>query len=562
MISKRRFLLAVVLICTAYNSRVGLARQSDSDLPIAPIIIRTGASAPEQSQPAQSAIPAVTAPPAPAASECKDPCAFDWTKVPPIRALPRAGYFIIPPTGPGYYSFLDQLQGCCREKPPVLPWGLYGFYQPSFYDTDFRYLDKPDNKQFDYWDHVKRIHVNDNWLLSTGGQTWFRYMNEVDRQLTLNDNVYGLYRFRLYSDLWYRDQFRFFIEYLYADAFWFDVNPFPIDINRSDFLNLFIELKTCEIGDKPVYTRIGRQEMLFGSQRLISTLDWANVRRTFQGVRAYRVDEKFDFDAFWVQPVAVERNHLDSVDNNQNFVGFWGTYKPRKGTGLDLYYLMLDNTNPAAQGANGVTQGYTAHTLGSRYAGDRNNVLWDFEGMLQLGDWANQNLVAGAATAGLGYQFADRPMNPQFWVYYDWASGESTPGVGSTRSTFQQLFPFGHYYFGYLDLVGRQNIQDLSCQAAFYPANWITTVFQFHRFWLAEPADALYNAAGRVVRNDPTGRSGRDVGHEIDLVMSFHLSTHSDLLFGYSKLFRGNYIGNTGPAVSPELFYLQYGYRW
>jgi Alginate export len=503
-----------------------------------------------------------SAPLATSCTACDNTCNVDWTKIPPVRPHPRPGYFTIPPSGCGAYSFLDALNGCCRDKPPIMPWGSFAFYQPSFYDTDFRYLDKPDNKQCDFWDPLKRIHCGDDWLLSFGGQTWFRSVNEVNSRLGNPDNNYGLYRNRIYADMWHKDDFRVFVEYIYAESFWSDLNPAPIDINRSDFLNLFFEAKLGTIDDKPLYARVGRQEMLFGSQRLISTLDWANTRRTFQGVRAYRADEKFDVDLFWVQPVIPNRDQLDSVDNNQNFAGLWTTYKPRKGTSLDLYYLMLDNTNNVATGQNRVTKGFTAHTLGSRYAGDCNNVLWDFEGMLQLGEWSNQDLVAGAATAGLGYNFADVPTTPQFWVYYDWASGESHPGFGSTRSTFQQQFPFGHYYFGYLDLVGRQNIQDVSAQAAFYPTNWITGIVQFHRFWLAEAGDALYNAAGKVIRNDPTGSSGRDVGCEVDFALSFHLSTHSDFLLGWSKLFRGDYIVNTGPAVSPELFYVQYGYRW
>ncbi|MBX7104201.1 MAG: alginate export family protein [Gemmataceae bacterium] len=513
--------------------------------------------APNELPPVAVTVPVTT----PAACDCSS-CQFDFSKVPPARPHPRPGYFTISPTGCGYYSFLDMLQGNCREKPPIMPYGNFGFYQPSFFDSDFRYLDKPDNKQHDYMDPLKRMRLGDNWLLSTGGQSWFRQMNEVDRQFSTGNDSYGLLRSRLYGDLWYKDQVRFFAEFLYADAFWHDVNPAPIDINRSDFLNLFVEFKTIEVDGAPVNVRVGRQEMLFGSQRLISTLDWANTRRTFQGVRAYRTEEHFDVDLFWVQPVVVDRNSFDSVDNNQNFAGIWTTYKPRKGTAVDLYYLMLDNTNNVARGSGGVTQGFTAHTIGTRYSGDCNHVLWDFEGMLQLGEWANQDLVAGAATAGLGYHFADAPMNPQFWVYYDWASGESTPGAGGTRSTFQQLFPFGHYYFGFLDLVGRQNIQDVSCQTVFYPAPWVTGIVQFHRFWLAEAGDALYNAAGRAIRNDPTGSSGRDVGCELDLVLSFHLSAHSDFLLGYSKLYRGDFIQNTGPAVSPELFYVQYGYRW
>ena len=116
-------------------------------------------------------------------------------------------------------------------------------------------------------------------------------------------------------------------------------------MNKSDFLNLFVDAKIANLDGNPAYVRVGRQELLFGSQRLISPLDWANTRRTFQGVRAFRQTDKWDFDLFWVQPVIANANRLDSVDNNQNFVGAWATYRPKKGQTIDAYYLMLDNTN-------------------------------------------------------------------------------------------------------------------------------------------------------------------------------------------------------------------------
>jgi hypothetical protein len=124
------------------------------------------------------------------------------------------------------------------------------------------------------------------------------------------------------------------------------------------------------------------------------------------------------------------------------------------------------------------------------------------------------------------------------------------------------LFPFGHYYFGYLDQVGRQNIQDFNLHLNYFPTHWITGVVQYHRFWLAESEDALYNAAGRPTRQDPTGQAGRDVGQEVDLLMNVHLSAHQDVLVGYSKLYAGDFIRRTGNPDSPELFYAQYSYRW
>jgi hypothetical protein len=42
-------------------------------------------------------------------------------------------------------------------------------------------------------------------------------------------------------------------------------------------------VKVATFKEAPAYVRVGRQELLYGSQRLISTLDWANTRRTFQG---------------------------------------------------------------------------------------------------------------------------------------------------------------------------------------------------------------------------------------------------------------------------------------
>ena len=140
--------------------------------------------------------------------------------------------------------------------------------------------------------------------------------------------------------------------------------------------------------------------------------------------------------------------------------------------------------------------------------------------MFQLGEFSNQDLVAASTPMGLGYSFKDRPWKPQVWAYYDWASGDPNPGQGDTNSTFEQLFPFGHYYFGYLDLVGRKNIQDAYFQFVCFPENWLTLLVQYHNFWLAEERDALYNAAGVPLRQDLTGAAGNYVGNEIDLLLS------------------------------------------
>jgi hypothetical protein len=502
-----------------------------------------------------------------AETECADGCfEFDWKKVPPIRTPARVGNFAIPPSGEGYYSLRDLAIGEYREKPPRFPYAPFALMQPPFYDADFRYLDDPKNTQHDIFDLLHRIHVGDNFLFSTGGHASYRYMQELGSRLSGNDNEYGLFRTRVFGDLWYRDQFRAYVEFISAQSIDQELTPLPIDRNYADFLNLFVDVKIAEIDSKPAYVRLGRQEVLLGSQRLLSSPDWATTRRSFDGVRAFRQGEKFDVDVFYLSPVKVSRNQLDSHDNNQNFAGSWFTYRPEKGTFLDFYYLFLDNTNKSTPSVGAAAfplavAPYNVHTIASRYSGDKNNFLWDVEAMLQLGERGASDTLAGAATIGGGYNFKCAPMNPTVWIYYDYASGDRSPNAND-YNTFNQLFPFGHYYFGFLDLVGRQNIQDLNLHLYLYPTKWITFNTQFHHFRLDSAHDALYSAGGVPLRIDPTGTSSKDVGNELDFTLNFHLGAHSDVLIGWSKLWAGEFIRNTGSDRDPELLYLMYNFRW
>ena len=497
---------------------------------------------------------------------------FDWRKVPKTRPVPRSGFFQVPPTGPGYYSLLDVLQENERSGPPKYPYPRTSAIFPGFFDADnFSYLDDPKNTEHDVFDPLKRIHLGDNWLLTTGGEIRNRYQNAYNDRFGTSNNLYDLTRLRVYGDVWYRDEFRLFAEYIGAWTAHQDLAPQSIDRQYSGIENLFTDIKVADGDGSPAYVRIGRQELLMGSQRLISTLDWANTRRTFQGVRAFRQTEDWDVDLFWVQPVIPTTNRpssptdgtgFNSVDNNQNFVGAWSTYRPAEGKAIDAYYLMLDNTNYYVQ--QGIPKGrFTLHTFGGRYYGNVGDFLYDTESAIQFGSQNGRDALAGMTSNGLGWKFSEFRWDPTVWGYYDYATGGNP--IDGTAHTFNQLFPFGHNYLGWIDLIGRQNIQDLNFHLYLYPAKWLTAWIQYHNFWLADKSDALYQTGGNVVRFDPTGRSGSHVGQELDFVFNIHLSKHADVLTGYSHLWGGEFLKNTASstnAVDGGLYYLQFSYKW
>lgn len=536
-----------------------------------PVVI-TQAPAPKPGAPAPQpgrVLEAVADPaPAPADGDaCKpkdekkdEPKPF-WATHPVYLPYPRPGNFPMPPSGPGYYSLCDVLKGEEREKPPKIGYPPISPDFFPFYEANFGYLDDPKNTQHDYLDFTKRMHPCDNWMLSFGGEERIRYMNEVDSRLTGRNNVYELLRTRVYGDLWYLDYFRVYVEYIDARSFNEDLPPLAIDVNKSDLLNAFADVKLGEIDKHPIYGRVGRQELCYGSQRLISPLDWANTRRTFEGIKGFYRGEKLNVDAFWVKPVTISPSHFDAADANRQFAGMWATYFPKQGQAIDLYYLFLENHfQQAAKLPPDGRGGFNINTFGARYVGDyEKKLLWDFEGMWQFGEFINQSDSAGAGTAGLGYHVGQVPLEPTFWVYFDHAAGDQSGGVGGT---FNQLFPFGHYYFGFIDDVGRMNINDFNLHLYLYPTNWIVFNAQGHFFYLDSGRDALYNAAGTPIRRSAKGNAGVHVGDELDLLMNFHLSQHSDILIGYSKLFAGEFIRKTGSSLSPELTYVQYSFKW
>ncbi|MDY3556388.1 alginate export family protein [Gemmata sp. JC717] len=483
----------------------------------------------------------------------------NWAKVPPVSKRAPTGWFSLPSTEPGFYSLLDHIRGEYLEKPPRYPFGSRSLNSIPTYDYDFRYLEDPKNTQHDWSDCYKRIHFgpDGDFLFSTGGEVRDRYMNEISSRGTGTNNFYNNFRVRAYGDFWYKDQFRVFAEFMDADVYGNRLPPNANDGSGPELQNGFVDAKVGDPFGGPLYVRVGRQELLYGSQRLISPPDWANTRRTFQGAKAFWSNEQWSVDAFWVQPVTTDLKKFDSVNNNQNFFGMWGTYRPKAGTFFDLYYLGLVQ-------ANTTTNNGDIHTIGSRYAGDvEKHLLFDFEAAVQFGERGTRHALAKMATAGLGWRFAEVPWTPHVWIYYDYASGDKDPtGRTGSNRTFNQLFGQRHNYFGYLDLVARQNIHDLNLQVSATPVGWMGLSAQYHAFSLDSRRDALYAASGAVLRRDATGRAGSDVGDEIDLLADFHLSNHTDLMIGYSKFFGGTFWRRTGNPNNVELFYTQYSFKW
>ncbi|MEP3480931.1 MAG: alginate export family protein [Fuerstiella sp.] len=430
-----------------------------------------------------------------------------------------------------------------------------GSHKVLFYNNDFSYLSDPAYSGSCLGDSFKQLSVGECGRYGTmdfGGQYRVRYHNEqgMGRQpgrLGFQDtsNSFWLSRLRLYHNWQLNDNVRIFTEGIIADV---DGNaaflPRGIDENRTDFLNLFVDFKLND----DLNLRVGRQELLFGAERTVSPLDWANTRRTFEGVRATVKKGDWTIDPFYTNVVPVQANAADQADYDQSFYGVYATKKGDSGNLLDLYYLGYDNSNTAAP----VSSDFSLHTFGGRVLGKMADypVLYEAEASYQFGrqsGLANDH-TAAFATIGLGHKFENLPWSPTIWGYYDFASGND---VGGDFNRNNQLFPLAHKYLGFLDAVARSNVSSPNARLTVSPTKKLKLLAWYYYIAADERGDVIPGVAVPSAQNT----TSKDFGHELDLLASYQITPRSNLTMGYSRLWAGSKIIATNDA---ELFYTQF----
>jgi hypothetical protein len=419
----------------------------------------------------------------------------------------------------------------------------------------------------DWFDRIKYVPFNEDGSIwaSFGGQ--LRLRGEVWNNFGFtdagdSDDAFLLTRVLLHADVHFGQHVRVFIEGKSAlstdgDA---PVGNRPLEVDELALQNAFGEV-TLPIGDQATFMlRGGRQELLYGKQRLVSPLDWANSRRTFDGVRGDLTWGDWVISGFWTLPVVTDKYDFNDSDGNTHFYGIYAT-GPVCDTGWtgDLYWLALDRDASSIPGGgfNGTAGDEERHTLGARLAGKIADTAFDFdvEGAYQFGEVGSGDIQAFMFAGEVGYTIADCPANPRVHLGFDYASGDDSPG--GDVETFNQLYPLGHAYFGWIDIVGRQNIIDITPGVTFKPIDKMVVNLNGHFFWRAEEADALYNAGGGVV----PGRTGgpgtsREIGSEIDLMVKYQFDRHLTGIIGYSHLFAGDFIEETGSHSDIDFGYL------
>ena len=326
--------------------------------------------------------------------------------------------------------------------------------------------------------------------------------------------------------------------------------------DRLDFHQAYLDVQSPASGPVPITVRIGRQKLVYGSQRMVSPLEWVNTARVFDGARigvGAGTGTGRKLDAFATRLVPVTPTGLNDhaptgsrMFNSQLHGVYYSDTALVAGATVEGYWLL----RRAARLDDAV------HTVGTRV--DTRQGPWTFDGELagQTGSYGGLDHRAALLHVGGSYT-TGLPGKLKLGTAFNVGSGDGDPTDG-LHGTFDQLYPLGHAYYGYMDLFALQNLRNTEVTVEAALPGRATLRVALQDFALLSPgADAWYNVGGAVVHHtgDPTISS--HVGSELDITVRLPVGPVG-LEAGYGRFFGGAYLRDADFVLeTADFFYLQ-----
>ena len=307
----------------------------------------------------------------------------------------------------------------------------------------------------------------------------------------------------------------------------------------------------------PLSLKVGRQEFIYGEERLIGAVGWNNIGRVFDAVKLRWQNEWFGADFFTSQPVIPEDGRFNVENDHDWFSGVYATSTKIPKHTFEAYFLSRNSSakaisdEPSPQLPQPTER--DIYTIGGRVKSSPGQLgPWDYtlEGAYQFGNFwptaASRRLTQDAFmfVGQGGYTFKNAWSTPRLGVEYAYASGDSNPADGK-HQTFENLFPSNHKFYGYMDFMSLQNLKNVRGILQLKPHPRVSLALEGHGFWLADTRDSSYNVAGlpRAAGGYGLHSNYSDfVGTELDAIAGVALTRFAQLEVGYGHFFTGDYV--------------------
>ena len=361
------------------------------------------------------------------------------------------------------------------------------------YDEDYNTL-KDSSRNL--YNRLKFIPVSSDKksYLSLGGEVRYEYGGKINEDWIKDQgfNSSFLQRYSVYAGLHTGNRVRLFAQVNSALENGSKYGPAPVDEDQLVVENLFAEVNLLKTDAKNLFVRLGRQELNYGSGRLISVREGTTARQYFTGAKVRYSAPKFSVDAFMMEADEVRPGVFDNRGSHQ--ANLWGAYSNLmidKGGNFDFYYLGIRRDN--AEFEEGIAK-EVRHTVAVRYWKNGGGFIYNLEGAYQFGEFGEGNISAWTAAIDFGYTFEQVRFKPSINLRNDYISGDKKAGDGKLQ-TFNPLYPKGGY-FGFNPLIGPSNLIDLHPYLVLSMTDKLSLQTDIVFNWRYAEGDGIYRPSG------------------------------------------------------------------
>ncbi|MFQ5674730.1 MAG: alginate export family protein [bacterium] len=357
-----------------------------------------------------------------------------------------------------------------------------------------------------------------------------RMRSEADGRDFNNDsdiNSYTLLRTRFGAAMQPADDVNVYIQIQDSRAFGLEPNTLA-NTSNLDIHQAFFQVN--RLWNKNISIKVGRQEMIYGSERILGAVGWSNVGRSFDGVKL-TVGKTNTFDLFSMiinessQPVlgpATPTTTAGRDNADYNLFGVYYKHRKKSQYMLDVYGLFESNLNETVPGEDDLNR----LTIGSYSKGRfSDNVDFETELALQLGKRRGQDVTAFMLTGSVGYTFQSA-RRPSVRAGIDYLSGMDAGD--SDYKAFDTLFATNHKFYGFMDYfvnvpvnTNGQGLVDLMIKAKIPFANKFNFNAHFHNFQAAKGDE-------------------KNLGNELDLILNYKYNAVASFVLGLAFFIPGD----------------------
>jgi hypothetical protein len=360
------------------------------------------------------------------------------------------------------------------------------------------------------------------------------------------------------EDLYYLSRFRFNATVTPTRALSFQVQAQDARVaqktvgpTRAPFSAPFdLRMAFADIGSPsgPVTVRVGRQELVYGEQRLVGHVSWLNAARTFDGAKVTARTKTFSVDAFGTSVVRILDGAFDRSGNGNRFAGAYATTtKLVPLAAVEPFVFWRRDINLRTETARVGDLEQT--TIGVRLAGRLPARLdYGVEMALQRGSLGTEEVEAWAGHWQLRESLPGAGA-VKLTGEYNYASGDADP-ADEVRGTFDQLYPTPHDKYGLADQFGWKNLHHSRAGVEVTPVRGWPITTNYHSWWLADRRDGLYAASSALVARVAGGAANRHVGQEVDVQLVKALTPQIQVAGGYAHIFAGAFLKEATPGAS------------